>query len=552
MGTKGLVGYNLFMRKWLIVIVCVGIILRVIGLSRIPSGFTADEASFGYDAYSILKTGKDQWGESFPLALRSFGDFKLPLYTYITIPSIFVFGLNEFAVRLPGAIFGVLSIITTYFFVKELFRSEKLALLSSFLLAVSPWHISLSRGAFESDLTVFFITAGLWAFLVGIKKKPFMYLAALLLGLNLFTYHSARIFTPILVFALAYLKREEFSLTRYKVPTAIFGIFLALAAYTMFFGGGSRASDVAIFNPTDNWVAVADERYRAVKLGFPDEIARIFSNKPVYVARTFIQTYATYLSPQFLFLEGAGSATYGMVPGQGLLYLIEIGFLVSALVYLIRKEDKSLFFIFLWIVLSVIPAGLSKGYGYAANRAATMMPAIQILSSFGLLLILNFLKSRILKKAVFLLIFISLAFFLEVYIYQAPAQFAKDMSFGWRDSVAVLRTLETSNKKIIVSRGFSEPQIFIAFYEKTDPTFYQKEAQDWLRYAKENKPFVDQLGQYKLGSYEFEDINYFSKKGLRGIVLVGRPEDFPEGIKTIKTICYPNGKPAILIVDPSS
>lgn len=549
-------------QKWILVsIVLLAFILRIVGIGKNPVGFTADEASFGYDAYSILKTGKDQWGASFPLALRSFGDFKLPLYTYAAIPSVFIFGLNEFAVRLPGAVFGTFSIITTYFFVRELFKNEqslasftgeKLALLSSFLLAVSSWHISLSRGAFESNLTTFFITAGLWAFLVGMKKKPFMYLAAVFLGLNLFTYHSARIFTPILVFALVYIKRREFSLAKYRVAVAIFGVFLVVAAYTMFFGGGSRASDVAIFNPTDKWAAVSDERFRAVGLGLPDKIARIFSNKPVYIARTFIQTYIIYLSPQFLFLEGAGSATYGMVPGQGVLYLIEIVFLIVALIHLIKKGDKNLSFILVWVFLSVIPAGLSKGFGYAANRAATMMPAIQIISGYGLLLILNFLKPRVLKKAVFILIFISLAFFLERYLYQVPAQFPDAMSFGWKDGVAELKAQEASNKKIIISRSFSEPQIFIAFYGKTDPSFYQKEAQDWLRYTAENKPFVDQLGQYRLGNYEFRDINYQSMKGKAGVVLVGRPEEFPQGIKTIRTISYPNGKPAILIVDPSS
>lgn len=395
-------------------VVGLAFLLRIIGLSAYPTGFTADEASFGYDAYSILKTGKDQWGASFPLSFRSFGDFKLPLYTYIAIPSVFVFGLNEFAVRLPGAVFGVLSIVTTYLFVRELFKNEKLALISSFLLAVSPWSISLSRGAFESNLTVFFITFGLWAFLVGLRKPKFMYLAAIFLGLNLFTYHSARIFTPILVFTLVYLKRKEFSFTKYKIPIILFGVFLGLAAYTMFFGGGSRASDVAIFNPTDKWASVADERFRAVKLGLPDGIARIFSNKSIYVARTFIQTYIIYLSPQFLFLEGAGSATYGMVPGQGVLYLIEIVFLGVALIHLVKKGDRNLSFILLWIFLSIIPAGLSKGFGYAANRAATMMPAIQIISAYGLLLTLNYFKSRILKKAVFVFLFISLAFLLRL------------------------------------------------------------------------------------------------------------------------------------------
>jgi 4-amino-4-deoxy-L-arabinose transferase-like glycosyltransferase len=113
------------MRKFLIALVfLLGFILRIVNISSRPVGFTPDEASFGYDAYSILKTGKDQWGKPFPLVLRSFGDSKLPLYTYLTIPSVFLFGLNEFAVRLPNAIIGSLAVIIVYLLVKELF-SEK-------------------------------------------------------------------------------------------------------------------------------------------------------------------------------------------------------------------------------------------------------------------------------------------------------------------------------------------------------------------------------------------------------------------------------------------
>src|SRR5258708_9221026 len=116
------------MRKWLIVgIVLLGFLLRTLSISDHPVGFTPDEASFGYDAYSILKTGKDQWGHSFPLVLKSFGDDKLPLYSYLDIPFVAALGLNETAVRLPNVILGTLAIIVTFFLVKELFKKDELA-----------------------------------------------------------------------------------------------------------------------------------------------------------------------------------------------------------------------------------------------------------------------------------------------------------------------------------------------------------------------------------------------------------------------------------------
>jgi 4-amino-4-deoxy-L-arabinose transferase-like glycosyltransferase len=266
------------MRKWLLIGIIAGaFLLRVIGLTNYPVGFTADEASFGYDAYSILKTGKDQWGQSFPLTFRSFGDFKLPAYTYLALPSVAVFGLNEFAVRLPNAILGTLAIFVTYLLVLEIFKTKKLtvnnqtlAIIASFLLAISSWHISLSRGAFEANLTTFFMPLGVWLFLKGIKRPKLMVLAAVVFGLNMFTYHSARLVTPLLVLFLVWLKRDKVEKKKLHLASFIFLLFLGLSVFQLAGGGGSRASDVIIFNPTDNWRAVSDRRYEAVLTGLPD------------------------------------------------------------------------------------------------------------------------------------------------------------------------------------------------------------------------------------------------------------------------------------------
>ncbi|MCX6724630.1 MAG: glycosyltransferase family 39 protein, partial [Candidatus Shapirobacteria bacterium] len=131
-------------------------LLRLPFLNRFPSGFSADEASLGYSAYSILKTGKDEWGERLPLNPRSFGEYKAPLYIYLTIPSIALFGLNETAVRLPSAVFGILAIVVVFLLTQELFGIVTISLLSAFFLAISPWHLVFSRAAIEANLMVFF------------------------------------------------------------------------------------------------------------------------------------------------------------------------------------------------------------------------------------------------------------------------------------------------------------------------------------------------------------------------------------------------------------
>jgi len=219
----------------LFVILALAFALRVWGISTHPTGFTPDEASFGYDAYSLLKTGKDQWGSPWPLMLRSFGDFKLPLYAYLAMPSISIFGLNEFATRLPASLIGILAVFATYLLTKGMFGDERLGIIASALLAISPWHVPLSRGAFEANLTVLFMTLGVWMFYKGITNKKWLIGSAIAFGLNLFSYHSARLVTPIIIAALVFGYRRELninnigSIKKYLSPILLFLVFLTIA-----------------------------------------------------------------------------------------------------------------------------------------------------------------------------------------------------------------------------------------------------------------------------------------------------------------------------------
>ena len=307
------------MRRWLVAIFVLGLVLRLWGLTNHPAGFTPDEASFGYDAYSILKTGKDQWGNTLPLSFKSFGDYKLPLYGYLAVPTVFLFGLNEFAVRLPNALLGSFSVIVVYFLVLKIFKKDNLALFAALILAISPWHIALSRGAFEANLTTFLMPFAIWMFYKGLTDRKYLLVSFITFGLNLFSYHSARLVTPLIVFYLIFaylptLKRRENILATVVIMGA-----LLVAGVNLLFGGGARASSVAIFNSQANWSAVADNRFGAVQVGLPDILARGFNNKVTFTLGRFVGNYLSYFSPQFLLSEGAREGTYGMVPGIGVI-----------------------------------------------------------------------------------------------------------------------------------------------------------------------------------------------------------------------------------------
>ena len=116
--------------------------IRFYRLSSIPEGFHADETDYGYNAYSLLRTGKDEYGKPFPLIYRSFGDYKGALYAYLTIPFIATAGLSEWTVRAPSAVFGILFTVLTFAIVYQISKNYRLAILSMALAVISPSYTS--------------------------------------------------------------------------------------------------------------------------------------------------------------------------------------------------------------------------------------------------------------------------------------------------------------------------------------------------------------------------------------------------------------------------
>ena len=99
----------MYNKKILIVIIILAAILRFWKLGENPPALYWDEASLGYNAYSILKTARDEHGEFMPLSrFIAFGDYKPSGYIYASVPFIALFGLNEFSIRFASALAGTI------------------------------------------------------------------------------------------------------------------------------------------------------------------------------------------------------------------------------------------------------------------------------------------------------------------------------------------------------------------------------------------------------------------------------------------------------------
>lgn len=236
-------------KKILILIFLLTLALRFYKIGSFPA-LNADEASIGYNTYSIIKTAHDEHGNFLPIHFQSFNDYKPGLIFYLVSPTIYLFGLKVWAVRLIPTFLSSLTVLALYTLVKRLFNDEKLALLSAFLLAINPWHIQFSRGAWEVSVATFLVVTAIYFYLAKQDRKINLFISIILAALALYTYHSARIFAPLLFIWLFVSEFKQIS-NNYKSYLAplILGIIICIPLVIDFLGpaGFSRASGVGLF-----------------------------------------------------------------------------------------------------------------------------------------------------------------------------------------------------------------------------------------------------------------------------------------------------------------
>jgi len=558
-------------KRLLIAILILGAILRLGLLGRVPAGISPDEVSQGYTAYSLLKTGHDEWGVAWPLtSFRSFVDYKAPLQTYLMIPSIAIFGLNEFAIRLPSAIFGILAIYVVYLLTNQLFSKIKISnsvsnfnwgppsigLLAAFFLAISPWHIQFSRTALEVNLSSLLFPLGLYLFLKGLKQPRLLIFSSLVWGLNLYSYHAAKFFLPLFLIPLILINLsnlKKLGVKKLATPVLILLFFLVPSLYLSFFSPvGARNKDLIITNLNQEQISsISTEQYLSPLNQISPQLSRVFHNKAVYIADQFVSNYLTYLTPTFWFTEGGSETTYSIIPGRGLLYLWQLPLVLLGLVGLLSiKNKKTKVILFSWILLAAVPAALTKG-GYRPNRAGSFLGLWEIITAFGLIQLIKLIPKykRAISYLLAITILVSSIFYLEDYFLSSPIRFPNSLSYGYRDLMNKLIPLEPEFEEIIIERG-NQSQSFVAFYKKLDPVIFQNYSNNWWeRFQKTDLLYLDMLDDYQLEKYRFKTIHLPEDlKQNTLLVLPAKTLDHQYLPFVFDTVFYPNREPFLYLL----
>ncbi|TSC88950.1 MAG: Uncharacterized protein G01um10145_659 [Microgenomates group bacterium Gr01-1014_5] len=544
--------------KFLLVgIVLLAAFLRFFQISAVPPALNWDEISHGYNAYSILKTGKDEWGVSWPMIFRAYGDYKLPVYTYLTSISEAFFGLNEFAVRLPSAFAGVLTVIFTYLLANRLF-TKQVGLVSAFLVAVVPWSLFLSRAGLEANLALALFTAGAY-FLFQPPRANFI-LAALFLGFSMWTYNSYRVFVPLFAICLCFAYRDSLrteQLKKHLPAIVIFFLLLSGVVWQMVNPEGqARYSLVAILdegaiNQIENLRNSSD---------LDPFVSRILYNKATYFGFNFAKNYLAHLTPQFLFING-GTHYQFSIPGTSLLYLVNIPFFYLGVLLLLKGRTKTGFFMLGWLLLAPIPAALTREAPHVL-RSITFLPVPLIITAFGLWKFIAQVKfSQSIKKYVsgiyLVILVVSLGFYMVNYFGSYTKNYSWTWQYGYKEAVDYTKTNYDKYDQIIVTKKYGEPHEFFLFYWPWDPDKYRND-QKLERYAQSGWFWVDGFDKFIfVNDWEIpknENIGWKTERDKpidisSKTLLITSPNTYPPGWKKLKTIKFLDNKPAFDILE---
>lgn len=555
--------------KWLLVIIVFAFSLRLYRLADNPPALNWDEVSHGYNAYSILKTGHDEWGKYFPITnFRVYGDYPLPLNLYLTIPFIASLGLSAFSIRLPHAILGTLTVLAVYYFVFGVTQKKKIALLASFLTAIEPWFLFESRFVVQSNLSVFFLTVG-GAFFFNRKiSKYFLPLSVLMLGLTLFSYHTTRIFSPlILIVALALygkkINNEFKDKVRIKVITLFLLVmfFLPLPLILMNPEARARSNEVFLINQG----AVSKIIEQRIESELSPQLSRLLYNRPVYFATNFVKNYLGYFSPRYLFFQG-GTQYQFSVQDHGLLYLITLPFFYYGLYLLFKNRKKRKYLLLLaWLILAPIPAAITTER-FAVLRSTTMLPIPQLLISIGFYQFQRRLKSyrlsEYLMPALIGILVLSLGLYLNKYFGEYRVQYSQAWQYGYRQAVDYIRENYGNYNKIVMTKKYGEPHEFVLFNYPWNPGEYVSDP-NLVRFYQSNWYWVDsfdkfffvndwQINETDSGNYTF---NLESKMKVQctprvyNCLLITSPGNVPDGWNILETINFLDGSPAFEIYE---
>lgn len=492
-------------------VILLGIFIRFYRLGEIPNSLDWDEVSQGYNAYSLLQTGKDEFGKTYPLTIRSFNDYKTPILTYLSILPVKFFGLTPFGVRFPSAFFGSISMLVVYGFVYEILRtkpySKEIAVLSMLFFAISPWSIQFSRTSFDANVALFFTILAAWVFIKGVhlKKNVYLFASICLFSISVYTAHSEKVFSALFLVAL-FLWGRMYLLKIKIVAIGLIMLYVGLNTFWIFDKTATaRSSGVLFTSSSGNFLSAALQEQSFDKQR-GDALSAILHNRRFEYGAKYLENYLSHFDLNTLFITGDNARHHA--PGIGVLYLFSLPFIIFGMIFVIQNKIYNAYLIFAWLLIAPIASAFAVD---APNyqRSLIFLPSWQIFEAFGWFSAFLFIKktplSYIYKTICILFISVNIFYYLYQYWYHTNSEYGKYWQYGYKESIEFTQMYKNPKKQIFFANNIEQAYIFYLFYTKYDPKKYLSSGGSQRLtntcYVIDNAYFGNCLDKIKIGDF---------------------------------------------------
>ena len=457
--------------------------IRMFSLDSIPYAAHTDEASWGYNAYSILRTGMDEFGKKTPLIFTAYGDQKLPVYTYAIVPFIKIFGLSNMAVRMPAALAGSILCIFIYLFLRGMQFGKSESLLGALITATSPWLLMLSRVfGLDSGLGLLFFVIGLWLAMKSLKNDRLWFLigAAVSFGLTWYCYIAYRVVSTgiIFLYIIIYCRTKALFIRKGLLLIAAYVLVTAPLIVLSFSGQGTSRFSQVLFTSSSGMVMAIDEDRGLCAKSLPKIICYLNSNKITSYTSSFMGRYISALSLPYLFFEGDTKLQFMNIDGYGLMHLVSLPLYLFGLVSYVQKIatkqlTKGELFILLGLLLSPLPAIVVGDVQKV--RISGMYPFMVVTCLYGLQYMTQYLKGAHMRRVATLVIstilILNTVFFMVAFL----NIHVKKHEISFHNHVAkLMQYLGKQDKDIhIYIKTIDEAIVLYAYYNVAEPELFQ-------------------------------------------------------------------------------
>lgn len=499
------------MNKKIFAILLLALVLRTVSLNINHPGFYSDETSYSYNAYSILKSGRDEYGRFLPWYFEAFSDYKLPVTTYTIVVSFALFGASDITARIPTALYGVLAVYATYLLTKQIVQLNSeanrsslkyLPFVSALILAITPSHIFMSRGLWDIQPALALLTLGVFFYLKAINSlsttTPLKILvlflsSAICFVLSTYAYNSARVVAPLVILILTigfskqffeYFVQDKARKLTHKIASIIIPSLIALIILWPQIQSLSqpavtqRAKYVSVFHH-GLVPALLNEAY-IINQGKPVWQTRLVHNRYNYYAREIFKNYATHFTPQFLFLTGDTHEIF-RTTRTGFLLPVMAPFLLLGATFLLIKRPKGWWIIGSWLVIAPIPSALTI-FVPSVSRALNMVIPFSIITAYGLVESYCYITKKYQNKTIKLafngtisaLILTNMIYWSYQYFIETPKDVAHIWESGFKELVEYVEINRGNYDKVLVSNAQAPSYIWFAWYGKLEPSIVWK------------------------------------------------------------------------------